>query len=70
MRALIQRVSRASVDIDGETVGRIDQGLLALVGVAAILSAFFEAGLAPADVLTKTNSSPVASSSNEGFVTK
>lgn len=35
MRALIQRVSRASVDIDGETVGRIDQGLLALVGVAA-----------------------------------
>ena len=43
---------------------------LALVGVAAILSAFFEAGLAPADVLTKTNSSPVASSSNEGFVTK
>lgn len=35
MRALIQRVSRASVDIDGETVGRIDQGLLALIGVAA-----------------------------------
>ena len=35
MRALIQRVSRAAVDIDGETVGRIDQGLLALVGVAA-----------------------------------
>jgi D-tyrosyl-tRNA(Tyr) deacylase len=35
MRALIQRVSRASVDIDGETVGRIDRGLLALIGVAA-----------------------------------
>ena len=35
MRTLIQRVSRASVEIDGETVGRIDQGLLALVGVAA-----------------------------------
>ncbi|MDF3917996.1 D-aminoacyl-tRNA deacylase [Salinicola sp. LHM] len=35
MRALIQRVSRASVDIDGETVGRIDQGLLALIGIAA-----------------------------------
>jgi len=33
MRALIQRVSRASVSVDGETVGAIDHGLLALIGV-------------------------------------
>ena len=33
MLALIQRVTRASVEVDGELVGRIDQGLLALVGV-------------------------------------
>lgn len=31
MRAVLQRVSRASVTIGGETVGRIDQGLLILV---------------------------------------
>ena len=31
MRALIQRVAEARVDIDGETVGRIDAGLLVLV---------------------------------------
>ena len=33
MLALIQRVTEASVSIDGEDVGRIDAGLLALVGV-------------------------------------
>ena len=31
MLALIQRVSRAQVDVAGETVGRIGPGLLALV---------------------------------------
>jgi D-tyrosyl-tRNA(Tyr) deacylase len=31
MRAVLQRVSQASVTIAGETVGRIDQGLLILV---------------------------------------
>jgi D-tyrosyl-tRNA(Tyr) deacylase len=34
MRAVVQRVSRASVAIDGEPVGRIGRGFLALVGVA------------------------------------
>ncbi len=34
MRALIQRVSKASVTVDGETVGAIDQGLVVLVGIA------------------------------------
>ncbi|MCG7599506.1 D-aminoacyl-tRNA deacylase [Halomonas sp. McH1-25] len=33
MRALIQRVSHARVDVGGHTVGAIDQGLLALIGV-------------------------------------
>lgn len=33
MLALIQRVTRAQVDVDGTCVGRIDAGLLALVGV-------------------------------------
>lgn len=33
MRALIQRVSQASVHVDGERIGHIDQGLVALIGV-------------------------------------
>ena len=33
MIALIQRVSHARVDVDGETVGAVDTGLLALIGV-------------------------------------
>jgi D-aminoacyl-tRNA deacylase len=33
MRAVIQRVSRASVAVNGEMVGGIDQGLLVLLGV-------------------------------------
>jgi D-tyrosyl-tRNA(Tyr) deacylase len=33
MRALIQRVSRASVEVEEHTVGAIEHGLLALVGV-------------------------------------
>ena len=33
MKALIQRVRRASVEVEDHTVGAIDHGLLALVGV-------------------------------------
>lgn len=33
MRALIQRVSQASVQVEGERIGAIEQGLLALIGV-------------------------------------
>lgn len=34
MRAVVQRVSRASVTVEGEIVGKIDQGLLVLLGVS------------------------------------
>ena len=33
MRAVVQRVTRASVEVHGEQVGAIDTGLLVLVGV-------------------------------------
>ena len=34
MRAVVQRVARAGVTVDGETIGRIDHGLLVLVGIS------------------------------------
>lgn len=33
MRAVVQRVSRASVTVDGNIVGKIDRGLMVLLGV-------------------------------------
>jgi len=33
MKTVVQRVSRATVHVDGEIVGRIDRGVVALVGV-------------------------------------
>jgi len=33
MRALIQRVSQAQVDVSAQTIGRIDRGLLILLGI-------------------------------------
>ena len=35
MRAVVQRVSRARVEVDGDTVGAIERGLLVLLGVQA-----------------------------------
>ena len=35
MRAVVQRVSQARVDVDGDTVGAIEGGLLVLLGVQA-----------------------------------
>ncbi len=35
MKALLQRVTRASVSVGGEVVGRIGRGLVVLVGVAS-----------------------------------
>ena len=34
MKAVVQRVTSAGVDVDGERVGAIDEGLLVLLGVA------------------------------------
>ena len=33
MRAVIQRVTNSKVDVDGETIGQIDRGLLVFLGV-------------------------------------
>ena len=35
MRAVVQRVNKSSVTVDGKTVGAIEQGLMVLIGVEA-----------------------------------
>ncbi|MCH8266121.1 MAG: D-aminoacyl-tRNA deacylase, partial [Acidobacteria bacterium] len=35
MRAVVQRVSRAAVRVNAETVGQIETGLVVLLGIAA-----------------------------------
>ena len=35
MRFLIKRVTSAKVDVEGETVGKIDRGFLVFIGVCA-----------------------------------
>lgn len=34
MRAVVQRVASSSVTVEGETTGKIDKGLMVLLGVA------------------------------------
>ena len=46
MRALLQRVARAEVRVDGQAVGGIDRGLLILQAVAPTDDEFVAAGLA------------------------
>jgi D-tyrosyl-tRNA(Tyr) deacylase len=46
MRALLQRVTRAEVRIDGKSVGTIDRGLLILLGVAPTDDEYVASGLA------------------------
>ena len=46
MRALLQRVSRAEVRIEGQRIGAIERGLLILLGVAPADDEFVSAGLA------------------------
>jgi D-aminoacyl-tRNA deacylase len=36
MIALIQRVNRAEVQVDGQSVARIDRGILALIGIEGV----------------------------------
>lgn len=46
MRALLQRVSRAQVRVDGHTVGEIDRGLLVFLGVAPSDDEWVASGMA------------------------
>jgi D-Tyr-tRNAtyr deacylase len=50
MRLCIQRVKSASVTVDGEVTGRIDKGLMVLIGLGDVDG---EEGSPPADELVK-----------------
>ena len=41
MRAVVQRVSGATVSVDGNVVGHADRGLLAYLGVGALMGLTF-----------------------------
>jgi D-tyrosyl-tRNA(Tyr) deacylase len=46
MRALLQRVSRAEVSVDGQRIGAIDRGLLVFLGVAPFDDEWVASGMA------------------------
>jgi D-tyrosyl-tRNA(Tyr) deacylase len=46
MRALLQRVTRAEVRVDGHSIGAIDQGLLVFLGVAPSDDEWVASGMA------------------------
>lgn len=46
MRALLQRVSRAQVSVDGQRIGAIDGGLLVFLGVAPFDDEWVASGMA------------------------
>ncbi|MGA3057138.1 MAG: D-aminoacyl-tRNA deacylase [Candidatus Limnocylindrales bacterium] len=46
MRALLQRVSRAQVSVDGQRLGAIDRGLLVFLGVAPFDDEWVASGMA------------------------
>jgi D-tyrosyl-tRNA(Tyr) deacylase len=46
MRALLQRVSRAQVSVDGQRIGAIDRGLLVFLGVAPFDDEWVASGMA------------------------
>ena len=55
MRAVVQRVSSASVTVDGSIVGEIGPGLLALVGGPMLSPMLASAAMAASSVLVVSN---------------